>query len=362
MLHYSEFRNRSDIDFFESSSLCSQEAHLFSMHWQSEVFWRALGDHLAFEFHNSHQAHSERSSFSIARDRHLQGLLDYLPHANPQHQALLLNQSLRTLRDNGLLDDLGDPFSFPLPRLLSDLGAGGISTMLEWAIALRSHGCEVVSDQGISIEGNALWLACELVNEPHQIISNENADTVQHAAWLLLQYCLSRTHCGKDIDQGTQALLTIAGHSKVKDFPGWPLIHILGNLSTFQGLVDLTPHSERHPFSKPELNVGSLVWDMTTPDLVSDGAWQALLASEMRNKTHFASQASRKNSGNAGKKIEAVIRRFIAQEPEAFYEVELNAKGFKNLESLGMRREVLIKHPRASAEYGEVLFGRDLGL
>lgn len=362
MLHYDEFRSQSNHDFFEGSLLPSQEAHLFSMHWQSEAFWRALGVKLNSESKDSARAPSERSDFAIARDRHIQGLLDYLPHANPKHQALMLSQSLSAFQEYGLLCNLRDPYSFPLPRLLSDLGVGGISTMLEWGIALRRNDCHVDLAKDMPIEARALWLTSELVHEPYQSLDDEEADVIHHAAWLLLQYCLARTHRGQTIQHERQALLTFASHPQAKSFAGWSLIHVLDDLDTFGALVDCSPDAKRHPFGNPELNTGSLIWDTPTPDIITDNAWQILVGSEQRDKAHFAEQAARKNNGNSGKKIEALIMRFINQEPEAFFEVDLDIKGFKNLESLGMKREVLMKHPKASSIYAEVLFGRDLGL
>lgn len=362
MLHYNDFLSHAHQDFFEKSALPTQEAHLFSLHWQSTAFWEALGARLSSECRDASASPSERSHFSISRDRHIQGLLDYLPHAEPRHHPLILDQSLRTFKAYKLLDDVSDPFSFPLPRLLSDLGAGGVSTMLDWAIELRKHGLAVNVDEGFPASSRALWLASELACDPHQPITEESVDVAEHAAWLLIHYSMACIYRGRDHAGATHALLAIARHPEIKQFPGWPMIHILGNLTSFEGLVNCEPDSRCHPFGKPELNIGALVWELPSPDLMTDAVWNALLASEQRDKTHFAKQASKKNQGTVGRRIEMAIKRFIAEDSGAFFGVDLDAKGFKNLESLGMKREVLIKHPMASAVYAEVLIGRDLGL
>ncbi|MBD8089392.1 hypothetical protein IFT48_05295 [Pseudomonas fluorescens] len=361
MKHYYEFRNSAESEFLSGSLLPTQEAQLFASHWQSESFWSSLGVKLSSEPKESHRSPSERSKFSVIRDRHIQGLLDFIPHASTQHRGMILDQSLRTFREFGLLRDLSDPFTFPLTRLMSDIGPGGLSTVLSWAVCLRRHECSVAVEPDALAAERAMWLASLLVVDPLQSADAIEPFEAEAAIWLLLNRAVAQGFQGVDYQDSLGALRQLATKSEVSQFPGWPILHILNNPEGFEG-VNCTPNVQAHPFEKSEMNVGQLVWDTPIPDVMSEEAWSLYLASEMSDSLHFATQIAKKHSGTVTPRINQVIKGFIADQPHTFMQVELNAKGFKNLESLGMKREVLIKHPSASRVYAEVLIGRDLGL
>lgn len=364
MSTYREFRAASDRSFCEKSVFPTQESHLIYMNWQSETFWEALGNNIAVMDRSDKRFPGERSEFKIDRDRHLQAILDVLPELPVAQQSILLDRSMQMCIDYKLLDAADEYFSFPIARILSDMGAGGITTLINWASAMvRVSPHSIAQGENTDQDMRAIWLACQIGKHPQDEIPANDIALLEKSAWITLIQAVSLDRQGLSIDSQICALESLSSIDQLKGFSGWPMLQIIGDRTA--GIMDCVEHQvscQKHPFDNHDLNVGTLVWESTSQGVLSPEQWSVLLEYELKDLRHFARRCAQKNSWNTAPRLLGVLRQFVATHQEVFLALDLSLQEFKNLESLGMGRDVLIKHPQASQAYTEALFSRDLGL